>query len=247
MKNFLKIILQYYLKFIVKIIIFIHRPFIIAIAGSTNKTFLKERISYVLRQAGQEVRSNKKSFNTEIGLPLAILNLSSGYNSYKNWLPIIRKAFKAIFSRSFPPYLVLELGVSHPRDMKYLRSLICPNIIIISDITQRYLESFGDMDNLVGEYEYLVKTAPADSLVLLNYDNVKTKNMGNLSKAKTIFFGLEKGADYQAEEVKREINGQKFTIKDGGEEIYLTRFGQHHIYAALAAFIIKEYVITKKN
>ena len=48
MKIIFKIILQYYLKYITKLVLAIHRPTIIAIAGSTNKTFVKDEINRVL-------------------------------------------------------------------------------------------------------------------------------------------------------------------------------------------------------
>src|SRR3989339_92491 len=119
MKKIFKIILQYYLKFITKLVLLIHRPTVIAISGSVNKSFFRDEIKKVLAEQGKTVRANPKNFNTEIGLPLAILNIESGYNSYRAWLPIIWKAFLAIFQKNFPEYLVLELGVSQRGDMRY--------------------------------------------------------------------------------------------------------------------------------
>jgi len=101
MKKILKKFLQIYLKLISKITLFIHKPYIIAIAGSTNKSFTKEKVSELLREQGYDVRSNIKSFNTEIGLPLAILALPSGYGEYKEWIPAIIRAPYEIFSKNF--------------------------------------------------------------------------------------------------------------------------------------------------
>ncbi len=191
----LKKLLQYYLKYITKLVLFIYRPTIITIAGSTNKTFVKEEIKKVLKKQGLIIRSNPKSFNTEIGLPLAILNLSSGYNSYRLWLPIIFQAAKAIFNKNFPKILVLELGISEPADMKYLLSIIHPKIAVITDITQRYLESFSDMDELVSEYEYLAKKIDKSGLIILNYDNLRVRKLATSTKVKIKFFGLQKARE----------------------------------------------------
>jgi len=248
MKPIFKTILKYYLKYITKLVLFIHRPTIIAIAGSTNKTFVKEEINYVLREQGMDVRSNPKSFNTEIGLPLAILYLPSGYNSYKDWLPIIFKAFKAVFTIKFPKILVLELGISGPGDMKYLLSIIKPKIAVITDITQRYLESFSDMDEMTEEYCTLVKKVKKFGILILNYDNIKVRSMARFAKAKVEFFGLQEGAYWQAVDIDKRSQGQIIKVKRNStiSQHKINRFGQHHIYALLISLVINSYAIGKK-
>ena len=84
MKRFAKIILQYYLYLFAKLALWRCQPFVIAVAGTTNKTFTKQAIESFLRARGEPLAV--PSFNTEIGLPLAILGLKSGYNSYQRWL-----------------------------------------------------------------------------------------------------------------------------------------------------------------
>ena len=44
MKKIFKFIIERYLKFLTKIIIHRHRPLVVAVAGSSNKTFIKEQI-----------------------------------------------------------------------------------------------------------------------------------------------------------------------------------------------------------
>ncbi len=248
MKILFKKLLQYYLKYITKLVLILHRPTIIAIAGSTNKTFVKDEIGKVLKEQGTSVRLNPKSFNTEIGLPLAILKLPSGYNSYKNWLPIILKALKRLVQFDFPKYLVLELGISDPGDMKYLLSIIKPKIVVITDITQRYIEGFDDMDDLIDEYEYLVKKTKKNSTILLNYDNERIKNLAKISD-KYVYYGLKDGSLWQAVEIKKETRGlmTKVSHNDIVKEYIIHSFGEHHVYALLIGLIIKEYVKKEKK
>lgn len=247
MKNIFKILLKYYFKSITKIVLLIHRPYIIAITGSTNKTFAKDEINKILREKKFSVRSNIKSFNTAIGLPLAILNLPSGYNQYLDWLPAILKAPLIIFDFNFPKFLVLELGISNPGDMKYLLSLICPKIAIITDITQRYLDAFGSMTKLVGEYRYFVKKINKKGLVILNYDNIKIRELANISPAPVIFFGTSKEADWSGELISHNEKGQLVKIKNKEKifEYLINRHGDHHIYSVLISLIIKDYVAQK--
>lgn len=248
MKSLFKKILQYYLKCLAKLAIFIYRPRIIAISGSINKTFFKEEIARILQEKGKHVRSNLKSFNTEIGLPLAILNLPSGYNSYRRWWPVILAAPRALLKDRFwkrgERFLVLELGVSNRGDMKYLLSIIKPEIAIITEITQRYLESFGDMDTLAGEYEYLVEKIGKEGLVLLNYDNSRIRPMAEKAKGKVKFFGFSPLAEMRAVKAERTEKGERVEVKDkDGEKqaVYqLNRFGHHHVHALLARLLLEK-------
>lgn len=244
MKFLFKIILKFYLKYITKLVLLIHQPVIIAVAGSTNKVFVKDEIKRVLLDKGLTVRVNPKNFNTEIGLPLAILNLPSGYNSFKNWLPIILKAPLAIFQFNFPKYLVLGLGASDPGDMKYLLTIVRPKISVITDITQRYLEGFSDMDKLVGEYEKLASRTKKDGLLILNYDNVRIRQIGRKNKRTTEFFGIHNGAGWQAVNVSRGEQGEIVKVGHSGiiNEYKLNRFGRHHVYSLLIGLIIKSSI-----
>lgn len=241
-RTILKNILKYYLKYTAKLALLAHRPTIIAIAGSTNKPFVKKEIKKVLEEMGLSVRANRKNFNTAFGLPLAVLDLPSGYNSYKNWLPAIKEAPKNIFKKNFPAYLVLGLGTSDPGDIKYLLSIVKPKITVITDITQRYLEGFSDMDELVKEYELLAQKTMSDGLLVINYDNERLKKID--APAKKISFGASSGANWQISGVKKVKEGQSAIIDNGqrSNKVLINKFGLHHIYAHTVAQIIKSYV-----
>lgn len=241
MKIFFKIILKYYLKYITKIVLAVHQPIIIVVSGSNNKTFIRDEVKKVLQGKGKKVRANPKNFNTEIGLPLAILNIGSGYNSYRAWLPVIISAFFSIFQKDFPEFLVLELGVSKRGDMKYLLSIVKPKISIVSEITQRYIESFSGMDNLSREYEYLAKHTDKKGWVILNYDNRRVRNLAKKANAKVEYFGLiNDKIGWQIEEIDKVENGQKIVIRHESERIdcFINRFGEHHCYALAVGKIV---------
>lgn len=248
--------MQYYLKLLAGLALFIYRPTVIAIAGSANKHFFKEQIKDRLILAGFSVRSNPKNFNTEIGLPLAILNLPSGYHSYKKWWPVIWQAPLALF-KNFPQILVLELGVSDRGNMKYLLSLIRPSIAIICDITQRYLEGFNDIEELVDEYEYLVSHIDYSGLIVLNYDNLKVRELAEKAKTEVCFFSLEPGVHvknnqsvfWSADIIGKEGGKQQVKIWHNGQqqEHQINRPGDHHVYALLGSLIVEEKMIEFKH
>ncbi|MFA6170938.1 MAG: Mur ligase family protein [Patescibacteria group bacterium] len=243
MKSSLKIALKYYLKIVARLALIIHRPTIIAIAGSTNKTIIKSQITSELSKE-REVRSNARGFNTEIGLPVAILSLPSGYGSYKAWFSVILRAPLAIFDARFPKVLVLELGVSKPGDMKYLLSIIRPHIAIISDITQRYIGSFSNMGQLVKEYEYLLNHLRKNAVAVLNSDNMKIFEISKAVNCKKIFFGFGDDADFKVTECVAKLEKQSIRVSVGGEikGYEISRPGRHQVYAALAAKISEEAI-----
>jgi UDP-N-acetylmuramoyl-tripeptide--D-alanyl-D-alanine ligase len=248
MKFILKIILKYYLRFFARLSLLTNKPIVIAIAGSANKPFVKEALKKSLGRAGFEVLANAKNFNTEIGLPLAILNLPSGYNSYKNWIPAIVNAPKRIFSHKSTEILVLSYGTSDPGDMKDLLKVVKPDIAIITDLTQRYLEGFADMDQLMNEYELLIGSLPKNGVAILNIDNPRLRQLADSTNKSHIKYSIDNMSDYQASNIKKNIRGTSFEIKTlEGECInfQIKRHGKHHIYAEIIAMISKNYVIKK--
>lgn len=271
MKALFKTILKYYLKYVTKFVLFLHRPKIIAVAGSTNKGFVKDEVRRVLREKGITVRANERNFNTEIGLPLAVLHLPSGYNSYRNWIPTILQSLRCLFAMRFPDVLVLELGASGRGDMRHLLSIVRPTISIVTEITQRYMEAFSSMDHLMSEYELLARRTGPEGLIILNYDNVrlrrllaKTKKRG---RTRVISFGFAEGADWQAASVRRVESGEEFTVyhapKQEGEKTRETnkqiekagqekrqaipRYGRHNILAAVVGLIVEENIRVIKD
>jgi len=58
MKSIFKTFLKYYLKVVTKIVLFIHKPVVVAVAGSTNKGFVKKQVKEKLEEAGFSVRAN---------------------------------------------------------------------------------------------------------------------------------------------------------------------------------------------
>lgn len=244
MKKVFKILLKYYLKIITKIVLLVHRPTIIAVAGSTNKNFVKKEIKKHLEEKGLSVRANPKNFNTEIGLPLAILYLKSGYNEYKKWLPCILKAPSVILRRNFPRYLVLSLGTSDEGDMKYLLSVVKPDFSVITDITQRYKEGFADMDDLVREYELLAQKTRKKGVLVLNYDNYRVRRIGENKGQRIVYYGFDPQAQIHIKEAQKTKKGQKVEIDIRGQslEYSIPKFGTHNIYALAAAIAIKENI-----
>lgn len=110
-----------------------HHP-IIAIGGSNGKTIIKEWLAQLLSPDFNISRS-PKSFNSQLGVALSILQLGSN-----NDLGII------------------EAGISKPGEMSRLEKMIQPNIGIFTNIGQAHGENFEDLNQKLNEKIQLFKS-----------------------------------------------------------------------------------------
>lgn len=244
MKKLFKRIIQFYLKLLTKLVLWRHKPFIVAVAGTTNKTTVKEYVLKFLREkyGEKEVRGNPKSYNTEIGLPLAILYLSSGESSIAKWIKVLIQAkIRALFERKFPSKLVLELGVEEKGDMKYLLEMVQPKIAVITNIEGSYTYSNSSLEQIFEEMKVLAGRLPKDGYLLLNADDERVRSLADYAKAKVIGFGFGEKAEARAENLTTDAHGQSFdfTFQDKKEAVRIKKYGRHFVYAWTAAKIVK--------
>ena len=108
---------------------------VIGITGSNGKTIVKEWLNQLLEKEFSIVRS-PKSFNSQIGVPLSVLNISPTNNL-------------AIF----------EAGISLPGEMKNLQQIIQPEIGIFTNIGNAHDEGFKNRKQKIAEKLLLFKDA----------------------------------------------------------------------------------------
>ena len=143
----------------------------IGITGSNGKTIVKEWLNQLLDKDYTIVRS-PKSFNSQIGVPLSVLNINE-----KNNL--------AIF----------EAGISLPGEMKKLEKIIQPNIGMVTNIGNAHDEGFKNRKQKIAEKLILFKHA---SHLIFCADNKEVVGEINKFKNKNThlqLFPWGKGAD----------------------------------------------------
>ena len=242
MKTILKFIVQIYLKLLTKFVIIRHKPLIIAVAGTTNKTFIKEVILDELGR-GADVRGNPKSFNTEIGLPLAVLYLPSGYSSIFRWVDILLTGTcVSVFSRKFPKVLVLEMGVDRKGDMNYLLSLVKPTMAIVTTVRGDFSETGATLDDIADELGILVSTVPKNGIVLLNSGDDRVSKLKSKAQSKVVLYGDDKKCQARIFGVESFAGGQKFSLEYEGERTNFEtqKHGNHNINALVISKVVKK-------
>ena len=121
---------------------------VVALTGTNGKTTTKELIRAVL-SVKYNVTATEGNLNNSIGVPLTLLKIDS-----KTQIAVV------------------EMGASHPGDIKELVDIALPNYGLITNVGKAHLLGFGSFEGVMatkGElYDYLRRTSDK---VFLNADN----------------------------------------------------------------------------
>jgi len=253
MKNNFKKILTFILILEARLILWKYKPRIVAVTGSVGKTSTKDAVYAVLSKF-YFVRKSEKSYNSEIGLPLTILGVSNGWNHLFIWIKnIFSGLWIFIWPHKYPKWLVLEVGVGHPGDMKRTASWLKTDVVIITNITNppAHIEFFNSAEEVIKEKAGLIKTLKKDGVLILNADDETVLNMRGNSKNRFFTYGFNQKADVIASEDQISYsdistknikpNGVSFRVDIEGKSLPVNLegvFGRNHIYSALAGLAV---------
>lgn len=249
MKKIFKKIITYILRLESQLVLYKYRPKIVAITGSIGKTSTKDAVYAVLSPVSH-VRKSEKSYNSEIGLPLTILGLENGWSNPALWLKNIFTGLWLIaHTHPYPEWLVLEVGVGKPGDMRATASWLRSDVVIITAIgeTPAHIEFFNSRKNLIEEKSELIMTLKKDGLLILNADDADVIGMKSKTKCRVVTYGFKPGADVlgSGENIfysdAGEPEGLIFRVDEEGNSFPVTIegvFGRNHMYASLCALAL---------
>lgn len=122
---------------------------IIGITGTNGKTTTKELLAKVL-QTKYNLLYTEGNLNNQIGVPLTLLRLTHEHEM-----------------------AVIEMGASHPGDIKELVEIVMPNYGIITNVGRAHLEGFGSFEGIIktkGELYDFIRHSKGK--IFINEDNV---------------------------------------------------------------------------
>lgn len=215
-----------------------HRIQVIAITGSVGKTSTKEAITKIL-SSKFDVYSSKKSFNTEFGLSLAVLQQEeSGFSSAKAWFKILGDVF--FHPKKAPQKIVLEMGADKPGDIKKLIQIAPPKIAVITNVKPVHLGEgqFKNVADIAKEKGNLVRFLPKEGMAILNYDDPNVMAMQTIAGKLT--YGLNEGAMLRAKNLKATSKDLKFQLSfhEETEAFVVPVIGEFQIYILLPAIAV---------
>jgi len=250
MKNMFKKIIAKILEIEAATIIKKYKPKIIAVTGSVGKTSTKDAIYSVISKSFH-VRKSEKSFNSDIGVPLTVLGCNNAWNNPIKWLQNIYQGLDLIlFRRSYPEWLVLEVGADRPGDIKQITRWLKPDVVVVTKFSKVpvHIEYFKDKNAVVLEKGFLVSALKHDGTLILNSDDEDVFAFKNKTPNKVITYGLEGNTEVRAtnysiysNEETGEPLGVCFKVEYVGNCLpvkLVGTLGSNNIYSSLAALAV---------
>lgn len=133
-------------------------------------------------------------------------------------------------------YIVTEACEYKANILKYY-----PTMAIISNIDEDHLDYFRDLDHILDTFIGYAENLKEDNILVLNVDDENCMKLKTHTKAKVITFGVNKYADYKAENIYFGQDGSTtYLLTINGKEIWPIKLkvtGLHNVYNSLAAIV----------
>jgi len=189
---------------------------VIGITGSVGKSTTKELTAQVLSSRYRTLK-NLGNFNNEIGLPLTLLRLTEGYER-----------------------AVLEMGFYVPGDIALLCDIAQPQVGVVTNVGLVHAERAGSQDTIArGKAELVEALPPApEGVAVLNYDDVRVRNMAARTRARVFFYGLSPKAHLWADQIEGlGLEGIRLRLHYRGETltVKVPLLGRHSVHTVLRA------------
>lgn len=163
---------------------------VIAITGSVGKTTTRDMI-YSIVSKKYKTLVTEKNYNNHIGLPLTILKLKD------------------------EELILLEMGMNHLGEIKYLSDIAKPDIAIITNVLPVHIENLENMDNIFKEKLEIISGLKENGTLIINNDNNYLSNL-NIKDINIITCGINNNSDYMAFDIKN----NKYKVNLNNKDFY---------------------------
>ena len=187
---------------------------VVGITGTAGKTTTKEILTYIL-SIDRKVQSTIKSLNGIVMNDAYLLGIDDKTEA-----------------------AVIEMGVSHPGNLRRTGGLFKPQIGIITNIGIAHIEGCKNFETYFNEKAQMLRVLPPNGTLILNGDddNIKLIDL-SLFNGKVLYFGQSELCHYRVSNIKYCDNGVEFELHNGGEryDAFVDGLGTHNVYNALGA------------
>ncbi len=189
---------------------------VVGITGSVGKTTTKELAAAVLARRYKTLKS-EASYNNEIGLPLALMHLTSEHER-----------------------AVLEMGMYDVGEIADLARIGRPHVGVVTVVRPVHLERAGTLERIVKAKTELVEALPPgpEGVAILNYDDDHVRKMAQGTQARVFYYGLSPEADLWADNIEGlGLQGIRFQLHWDDETLHvkIPLLGRHSVHTALRA------------
>lgn len=186
---------------------------VVGVTGSVGKTTTTKLCVSVLSRRFT-VAATKEEWNAEIGVPLALLDLTPQHQ-----------------------VAVVEMAMRGLGQIAELVAIAQPEIGVVTTIGESHLELLGTIETVARAKGELIEGLPAHGVAVLNADDPPVAGLARVSKGRVVTYGLTDGADARGTDVTFTPTGMRFRLRWQGRDtdVALPAWGRHNVRNALAA------------
>lgn len=202
------------------------RPRIVAIAGLQGKTVMKRWLREML-EARFRVRASPRSYNTDLGLPLAILDTPIDSSTLGGVASAIARATARGALASTPlDVLVLEMGIRRTGDAQTLLAAVEPEVLVLTPLAPSFSNDLSFLETVEREITSLAaNVARRGGRIFACGDDPRLVAAVEGLPGVTMF-GREQ-ATREGDVLRLDVDGQSLTAR-------LDVVGESAVYALLA-------------
>ncbi len=187
----------------------------IGITGSSGKTTTKEIMGTILSKAASTV-INAGNLNSEIGLPLSVLNVS-GENKYA----------------------VFEMGMNRSGEMDILTDILRPDIGVVTNIGTAHIGFLGSQKAIAGEKKKIFSLFDGKQAAFLFEDDPWTDFLAKDIRGEVFLYGRKNTPGFEGAE-SLGIDGYK--IRLNGTSVRYKPAGGYNLDNALCAVSVSDFL-----
>ena len=190
---------------------------VVQITGSVGKTTTKDMIAAVLSQK-YRVLKTAENFNNDIGTPLTLLGLDHTHEA-----------------------AVIETGMNHFGEIRYLGEMVQPDIAVISNIGDAHIEFLGSREGILKAKAEILENLRPGGTVILNGDDALLNTL--TPPFETLRCGQGENCAYRVGEIADHgVDGITccLTTPQGEYRLTIPAPGEHMVYSASMAAAIGE-------
>jgi UDP-N-acetylmuramoyl-tripeptide--D-alanyl-D-alanine ligase len=187
---------------------------VVAVTGSSGKTSTKDLIAQVVTARGPVV-APAGSFNTEVGLPLTVLQADEATRT-----------------------LVLEMGARGVGHIAYLCEIAPPDIGVLLNVGSAHLGEFGSREAIAKAKSEIITDMAASGTAVLYADDPVVADLATATDARVLTFGETQNADVRISELRLDALARprfRLTTAEDSREVALQVHGEHQAANAAAA------------
>ena len=189
----------------------------IGVTGSVGKTTTRDMIHSAL-SGKLNAHKNVGNLNNHLGVPLTLFELNDSHEC-----------------------AVIEMGMSHFKEIEYLADMVLPKIGVISNVGLSHVENLGSQEGILQAKLEITKNFNEDNTLIINGDDKMLSTLKNKDlnyKLKT--FGFNKDNDLYCENFTISRNKIEFEciINNKLEKFMVPTVGEHNILNAMSAILV---------